>query len=81
MDDSDGQIDELLLHSTPNTEPALIEELFNAQMGVYFPFPLCFVVNFMLIIEVPQFPRSRKIRGHAGIKPHILAGKTFVSLR
>lgn len=35
----------------------------------------------MLITDVPQFPRSRKIGGNAGIKPHILARKTFVTLR
>ncbi|KAF8813427.1 hypothetical protein BYT27DRAFT_7084485 [Phlegmacium glaucopus] len=57
--ESGDQIDELLLHSTPNTEPALIEELFKAQM------------------DIPQFPRSRKIGGDGGIKPHILAGKTL----
>ena len=34
----------------------------------------------MLITDVPQFPRSRKIGGNAGIKPHILAKKTLVSL-
>lgn len=33
----------------------------------------------MLITDVPQFPRSRKIGGNAGIKPHILAKKTLVS--
>ena len=35
--DSDDQIHELFLHSTPKTEP-LIEELFNAQMGGSLPF-------------------------------------------
>ncbi|KAF8816138.1 hypothetical protein BYT27DRAFT_7248459 [Phlegmacium glaucopus] len=53
--ESDDQIDEILLRSTPDTEPALIEELF----------------------KVPQFPRSRKVGGNGGIKPHILAGKTL----
>lgn len=33
-DGSDDQIDELMLQSTPNTEPAPIVELFNAQMGL-----------------------------------------------
>ena len=32
MGGSDDQIDEFVLQSTPNTEPAPIVELFNAQM-------------------------------------------------
>jgi hypothetical protein len=35
----------------------------------------------VLITDIPQFPRSRKIGGNTGIKPHILAGKTLVSLK
>ena len=39
-DGSDDQIDELMLQSTPNTEPAPIVELFNSQMGLSLPFLL-----------------------------------------
>jgi hypothetical protein len=80
VDDSDGEIDELLLQSSPK-EPAPIEELFNVQIGVS---PIIFTflsTSFMLITEVPQFPRARNIGGYAGIEPHILAGKTLVSFR
>jgi hypothetical protein len=35
----------------------------------------------VLITDVPQFPRSRKIGGNVGIKPHILARKTFLVSR
>ena len=80
MDGSDDQFDELMLQSTPNTEPAPIIELFNAQMGLSHPlYLLC--VNLVLITDVPQFPRSRKIGGNAGVEPHILARKSLVSLR
>ena len=80
MDGSGDQFDELMLQSTPNTEPAPILELFNSQMGL--SLPLCLLwINLMLITDVPQFPRSRKIGGNAGIKPHILARKTLVSLK
>ena len=34
MDGSDDQINDLILQSTPNTEPAPILELFNTQMGL-----------------------------------------------
>ena len=44
MDGSDNQIDEFVLQSTPSTEPALIVELFNAQMGPSLP-PFCFTLN------------------------------------
>ena len=77
MDGSDDQIDELMLQSTPNTEPAPIVDLFDAQMGLCLPFDLL-LINLVFITDVPQFPRSRKIRGNHGIKPHILARKSLV---
>jgi hypothetical protein len=81
VDGSDDQIDELMLQSTPNTEPAPIAELFSAQMGLSLPPFFLLWINLVLITDVPQFPRSRKIGGNAGIKPHILAGKALASLR
>ena len=79
-DSSDDQIDEIVLQSTPNTEPAPIAELFNAQMGPSPPSLINLVLMLIYIIDVPQFPRSRKIGGNAGIEPHILAKKSLVSL-
>ena len=77
MGGSDDQIDEFVLQSTPNTEPAPIVELFNAQMGPSLSPPL----YLLWITDVPQFPLSQKIGGmavSAGIEPHILARKSLV---
>ena len=43
MDGSDDQFDELMLQSTPNSEPASIIELFNAQMGLSHPLYLLWI--------------------------------------
>ena len=80
MDGSDDRIDELMLQSTPNTEPAPIVDLFNDQMGLSLPSYLLWI-DLVLIIDVLQFPHSRKIGDNAGIEPHILARKSLVSLR